>query len=133
MQREKLSCLLIGTALAVASCGASDATEAGDVESFCASLAALEEIDTASEDIEPFVDGLRDVDSAAPAVIASDTAQLLSFIERSAEISGLPGDEQAAAIAEFATLQADFDEAAINVEDYARANCPDLEASFFGS
>lgn len=133
MQRTALTCFALASALFVASCGGSDDAAGGDVESFCSALAVLEDIDTSGEDIDPFVEGLRDVDDAAPAEVAGDTAQLLLFIERSAEISNLTGDEQLAALEEFDGLEADFDAAASNFEDYARANCPDLEESFFGS
>lgn len=119
--------------VALASCGGGADSAAGDTESFCSALGALDEVESDIDDLNAFVDGLIRVDEAAPDEIADDTSTLRQFIERSAEISELGADEQAAAIEEFGALQTDFDAAVNNVEDYARSNCPDLDEGFFGS
>ncbi len=142
MHRHPTSRLAVATVTflvgALAACGGVSDSDPGDsatggTESFCSALAALEDIESDIDNPDPFVEGLVRVEDAAPEDIADDTSTVRQVIERSGEISKLDAEDQAAAIEEFATLQAGFDAAAKNVEDYARLNCPDLEESFFGS
>jgi hypothetical protein len=137
MHRHHTPRLAVATATflvgALAACDGGADSDSGGTESFCSALAALEDIETDIDNPDPFVEGLVRVEDAAPDEIADDTSTVRQVIERGGEINKLDAEDQAAAIEEFGTLQAGFEVAAKNVEDYARSNCPDLEESFFGS
>jgi hypothetical protein len=142
MHRHHTPRLAVATATflvaALTACGGGADSDAGDsaaggTESFCSALAALGDIESDIENPDPFVEGLVRVEDAAPDEIADDASTVRQVVERSGEISKLDAEDQVAAIEEFGTLQAGFEAATKNVEDYARLNCPDLGASFFNS
>ena len=111
--------------------GVADVADGGDSAEFCAALARLDALELQS-DAGPFIDGMRELDDAAPAEIEDATDQLVSFLEASLAIGELEGDERDAAIDELAEDESDFDQAVADLEAYATDACPELSDALFG-
>lgn len=115
----------------VASCAGSDGGADSDPDEFCAALTDLDEM-ALEDDPTPFVEGMKELNDAAPDEISDATAQLVTFIERSAAIGELEGAERDEAIQELAADEGDFDQAVAEMQAFASDACPGLGDALFG-
>lgn len=112
--------------------GSGDADAGAEPTEFCAALERLDALEL-ENDPTPFVDGMRDIDDAAPDEISDATAQLLEFVEAGLAIGALEGEERETAIGELAGSEGDFDAAVAEMQAYAVDACPGLGDSLLGT
>ena len=100
---------------------------------FCAALAdANEQIDAGASPQE-VIETFRAIDEAAPEAIQGATSQLVEFVDQAARILELPPEEQQQAFEDMGDVEAEFEAAGQEIEDFARDACPGLDDSFFGA
>jgi hypothetical protein len=107
-----------------------DGGGAASTSAFCERIAEL--ADSAADTTEEEgLDAFRSIADAAPEEISDEMDQLVEAFERLQSFDPEAASEDE--MAEFMELAEGLDEASATVEEYARDNCPDLPADFFGT
>jgi hypothetical protein len=124
--RRSGSALVVGAALTLVACGGGD-DDGGGTDAFCAALETF----VAANDEATFVEDFRAVAEAAPDEIADATDELLAGFEVLGPLTEAPESEEERL--ELLELIASLEEPQAELEEFARANCPDdVSGSMFG-
>jgi hypothetical protein len=123
------TCLAAGAALTLAACGSDDGG-GGSTEAFCEEMTALAESgDNTTE--EQDLAALRSAAEAAPGEISDEMDELVEGLEQLQSFDADAASEEE--MTEFLAIAGSLDEASTTVEQFAKENCPDLPADFFGT